>query len=97
MTAHTTLSAVPRRSPAANLPFHVYRSRMGNLPIYSDVRGGGRTKHVTILRKYAGDVEALKAEVEKVCERPAVLFHGRLEVRGNQKEKLWKWLEGLGF
>ena len=52
---------------------------------------------MTILRKYAGDVEALKAEVEKVCEKPAVLFHGRLEVKGDHREKLWNWLSGLGF
>ena len=86
-----------RSATSQKLAFSVFRSRMGNLPIYTDRRGGGRTKHVTILRKYAGDVDALKAEVERVCERPAVLYHGRMEVKGDHKEKLWHWLSGLGF
>lgn len=78
-------------------PFHVFRSRMGNLPIYTDWRGGGRTRMVTILRKYSGDVNALKREVERVCEARADLFHGRMEVKGNHREKLGKWLSNLGF
>ena len=44
-------------------PFQVMRSRMGNFPIYTDVRNGG-SKVVTVLRKYTGDVDALKAELQ---------------------------------
>ncbi|KAL1495965.1 hypothetical protein AB1Y20_014606 [Prymnesium parvum] len=92
--AETAASATARSSPPA---FMVYRSRMGNLPIYTDFRGGGGTKKVTILRKFAGDISALQQEVEQVCGVPTVLFHGRLEVKGNHRVKLGKWLTRLGF
>ena len=72
------------------------RSRLGNLPIYTDIRNG-KTKVVTILRKFSGDVEALRAQVSSVCGRETNLFHGRLEVEGRHKTKLREWLSGLGF
>ena len=53
--------------PGEPLPFRVHRSRMGNLPIYSDTRSGG-SKVVTVLRKYQGDVDALSHAVSRLCE-----------------------------
>ena len=77
------------------LPFRVHRSRMGNLPVYTDYKGGNRK--ITIVRKYAGDAIALGREMERVCESPVTQFHGRLEVKGLHQQKLKAWLESLGF
>ena len=83
--------------PRAERPWRVLRSATGNLPVYTDYRVGG-TKKVTILRKYQGDVEALKAELEQVTGREVVQFHGRLEVKGaDQRSKVVDWLRSLGF
>jgi len=83
---------------AKQFPFTVFRSKMGNLPLYIDYRGGGRTKVVTILRKYSGDAEALKTEVMRVCKTQHVnLWHGRMEVKGKHKQALSEWLQECGF
>jgi hypothetical protein len=37
-----------------SLPFRVLRTKSGRLPIYSDYKNG-RTKKITILRKFSGD------------------------------------------
>ena len=41
------------------LTFHVVRSVTGELPVYSKI-SNGRTRRSTVLRKYTGDVEALR-------------------------------------
>ena len=69
---------------------------MGNLPIYSDFRNG-RTRQVTIVRKFTGDVDALAGELERVCEQPVTRYHGRLEVKGLHVDRLTHWMTGLGF
>lgn len=82
--------------PGAVPAFQVLRSRRGHLPIYTDFRAGGSRK-VTIVRKIAGDVQALGYELERVCESPVTQFHGRLEVKGLHREKVKEWLWSLGF
>ena len=78
------------------LPFRVHRSRMGNLPVYSDTRSGG-SKVVTVLRKYQGDVNALSTSISQLCKSDVQQFHGRIEVKGQHRETLKEWLAGLGF
>ena len=68
---------------------------MGNLPIYTDTRNGNKV--VTILRKYAGDVDALQREMELIVGRQVVRFHGRLEVNGRHGKVMSHWLNRLGF
>ncbi len=41
-----------------NLPFRVIRTKNGSLPVYSDFKNG-RTKRVTILRKFTGDIQVI--------------------------------------
>eukprot|EP00316_Scyphosphaera_apsteinii_P024820 CAMPEP_0119313484 /NCGR_PEP_ID=MMETSP1333-20130426/29254_1 /TAXON_ID=418940 /ORGANISM="Scyphosphaera apsteinii, Strain RCC1455" /LENGTH=145 /DNA_ID=CAMNT_0007318329 /DNA_START=72 /DNA_END=509 /DNA_ORIENTATION=- len=77
-------------------PFHIMRSQMGKLPVYTDIRNG-RSKLVTILRKYSGDIDALKTELESVTGTKAVAYHGRLEVSGRHTKLLNDWLTKLGF
>ena len=73
------------------------RTANGNLPVYTDIRNG-RTKLVTIVRKYRGDVEALADELQTVCGGSKVTpYHGRLEVHGRHTAAITSWLKGLGF
>ena len=69
---------------------------MGNLPVYTDIRTGG-SKRVTIIRKIAGDAIALGQELERLCESPVTMFHGRVEVKGRHQKKVSEWLASLGF
>ena len=68
---------------------------MGNLPVYTDVRNS--TRKVTIIRKYAGDAEALAREAQRVCDQPVLMYHGRIEVKGHHRKTLTDWLLSLGF
>jgi large subunit ribosomal protein L49 len=82
--------------PSGPRPFRVGRSRMGNFPIYTDIRNGG-SKVVTILRRYTGDVLALASELEAVTGKEVTAYHGRLEMRGRHAPVIAEWLGKLGF
>eukprot|EP00967_Tisochrysis_lutea_P068433 scaffold89676_cov44-Tisochrysis_lutea.AAC.1 len=82
--------------PSGPRAFHVDRSRMGNFPIYTDVRNGG-SKVVTILRKFRGDVKALALELQSVTGKEVTAYHGRMEVRGRHAPVIAEWLGKLGF
>lgn len=86
---HPPRSAGPR-------DFRVLRSANGNLPIYTDIRNGG-TRITTVLRKYAGDAEALAEELKSVTGKTVHLYHGRMEVKGRHRLLMTEWLEKLGF
>ncbi len=87
----------PKPVTIPNLPFEVERSYVGDaLPVYTDYVGGG-TKVITILRKVKGDIEILKAEVEKVVGREVEVRPGKLVIVGNYQRRLKVWLTGLGF
>ena len=78
-------------------PFRVHRSRMGNLPVYSDSRASGGNKQVTVLRKYAGDVHVLSKDLTRLCKAEVEQFHGHLEVKGKHNQVIRDWLVKLGF
>ncbi|KAK3741772.1 hypothetical protein QZH41_011388 [Actinostola sp. cb2023] len=46
---------VPPAEKVPDFPFFMKRSKMNNLPVYTDFRGGG-TRHITIIRKIKGDL-----------------------------------------
>ncbi|RLN20288.1 hypothetical protein BBJ28_00025012, partial [Nothophytophthora sp. Chile5] len=55
-------------APLPGLPFHVKRTAVGlQLPVYRDYRNG-RTRVLTILRRFKGDEQELRDEMSKVCE-----------------------------
>lgn len=88
--------AKPPLAPPA-LPFFVERSTVGAaIPVYTEFKGGG-TKVLTILRKIGGDINALKEEMEKVCETEVMVRPGKLVVAGNYSLRMKKWLIGIGF
>ncbi|TMW69467.1 hypothetical protein Poli38472_001623 [Pythium oligandrum] len=84
--------------PLPNLPFFVKRTAVGlQLPVYRDYRNG-RTRVLTILRRFNGDEGELQAEMSKICGgKDVVLRPGRLEVTGDHASEVKKWLVGLGF
>lgn len=89
-------SAEPAPPPAAP-GFRVFRSNYNELPVYHDYRNG-RTRRITLVRKYVGDAEALSRELARVCDQPQVEIRtGRIEIKGLHKEKVVAYLESLGF
>lgn len=85
-------------TPLPGLPFHVKRTAVGlQLPVYRDYRNG-RTRVLTIVRRFKGDEAELQAEMSKVCGgKEVALRPGRLEVQGDHAGDIRKWLIGLGF
>ena len=84
-------------STPAHLPFAVERTETGMaLPVYTDFKGG-RTKVVTIIRKIKGDVNELKAELEKVVCADITVRPGKLIIDGNYHKRVKLYLTALGF
>lgn len=87
----------PAPTVLPSLPFAVDRTDIGqSFPVYTDIKGG-KTKVVTLVRKIRGDVHELKSELEKVTGTTVEIKAGRLEVKGNFRKRIKKWLLGLGF
>ena len=64
---HLTIRFVPIGYIQEELPFSVTRTPVGKqLPVYTDYKNG-RTRVVTLLRKYEGDETVLADEVQRVC------------------------------
>jgi len=57
----------------------------------------GRTQVVTIIRKYEGDIEALRAELIKLTGKPVELRPGQLEIVGHHLAIVRLWLRAVGF
>lgn len=67
------------------------------LPVYTDYRNG-RSRCMTILRRYRGDEALLAEELSRVCDDRAVIVRpGRIEVKGNYRGRVSEWLQRLGF
>jgi large subunit ribosomal protein L49 len=80
------------------LPFAVSRTALGqSLPVYTEYKGG-RTKVVTVVRRIRGDVDALKEELEKVCEGAEIDIRlGKVVITGNYHGRVKMYFSGLGF
>ena len=80
-----------------HLPFQVFRTHLGNLPVYTEFRNN-RSKKVTVLRKVIGDTEELKQELAKVVSNSPISEKvGRLEIKGLHSQVVKLWLRRLGF
>lgn len=89
--------AAPQRSAAETLPFKVFRTNYNELPVYSDYRNG-RTRVLTLVRKYAGDADALAKRLARLCDQPqTVVKTGRIEIKGLHVRKVRAYLQSLGF
>lgn len=81
-----------------SLPFQFTRTPTSQLPVYSDLRNG-RTRRLTVIRRYTGDVNELKDELRRLLgEETRIEQHaGRIEINGHHVLKLKRWLRRLGF
>ncbi|KDO28890.1 hypothetical protein SPRG_05761 [Saprolegnia parasitica CBS 223.65] len=84
--------------PLEGLPFTVKRTSTGlQLPVYRDYRNG-RTRIITIVRRFDGDEAELQQELSTVCDGSPVLSRpGRLEVVGDYSHQIKQYFTGLGF
>jgi len=97
----------------AAYPFQVSRTgnkpngTVGFLPVYSDYRGGGRTKHTTIVRKVRGDIDVFVKEllshlnstegVNLLPQDVRIRAGNVIEIKGTFVHEVRLWLAGLGF
>lgn len=104
--AHAAVTPSGWRPPAASpppLPYMVRRSRMHNVPVYSDLTHGNR--NMTLIRKVEGDIWALERDVKRHLMEATGRDHPTqvnevtmtLKVKGRVHEELKSWLLSRGF
>lgn len=92
----------PAQSPPP-LPYMIRRSRMHNIPVYTDLTHGNRK--TTLVRKVEGDIWALEKDVKQHLkevtgkELPTQVNEVTmtLKVKGHFDKELKDWLTGRGF
>ncbi|XP_014700354.1 large ribosomal subunit protein mL49 [Equus asinus] len=93
----------PPRDPPPSLPYFVRRSRMHNIPVYTDITHGNR--QMTVIRKVEGDIWALQKDVEDFLrpllgKTPVTQVNevtGTLRIKGYFDRQLKAWLLEKGF
>ena len=90
----------PLHTPSTppTVPFLITRTPSRNLPVYLSLRGGG-TLPLTCVRRIEGDMNRFAEEVRRALGPSADVRvrAGRVDVKGNWKAALDKWLTTLGF
>lgn len=92
----------PAASPPA-LPYMIRRSRLHNIPVYSDLTKS--SLKTTLIRKVEGDIWALEKDVKQYLkevtgrELPTQVNEVTmtLKVKGHFDQELKDWLAGKGF
>lgn len=92
----------PADSPPC-LPYMIRRSRMHNIPVYTDLTHGNR--RMTLVRKVEGDIWALEKDVKEYLkeltgkELPTQVNEVTmtLKVKGHFDKELKDWLISKGF
>ena len=81
------------------MPFSISRTPSLQLPVYLSLRGSGSSLPLTIVRRIYGDAGAFARELEIfIGDKAEVrLRPGRVEVKGNYKEAVVRWLANMGF
>ncbi|XP_068197942.1 large ribosomal subunit protein mL49 [Antennarius striatus] len=85
------------------LPYMIRRSRMHNIPVYTDLTHGSR--RMTLIRKVEGDIWALEKDVKEYLkdvtgkELPTQVSEVTmtLKVKGHFETELKEWLTSKGF
>jgi len=82
----------------APLSFHIQRTKNKTFPVYTDFKNGRQIVQ-TILRKYTGNVQDLKMELQYLLGPETKITEkvGRIEIQGKHTIALKKWLEDMGF
>ncbi|RMD42317.1 hypothetical protein DV735_g2818, partial [Chaetothyriales sp. CBS 134920] len=82
-TTTTASSSSPSSASATPLPYFIHRTRSLNIPVYESAKAGG-SKHVTTLRKCAGDLEALRTHILEALK----LEPSFVDPRGQKKQNV---------
>ncbi|XP_038620779.1 39S ribosomal protein L49, mitochondrial [Tachyglossus aculeatus] len=93
----------PPKDPPPNLPYFIRRSRMHNVPVYTDKTHGNR--EMTVIRRVEGDIWALQRDVEEFLsplmgKTPVTQVNemtGTLRIKGFWDQQLKAWLLEKGF
>ncbi|XP_066507214.1 mitochondrial ribosomal protein L49 [Hoplias malabaricus] len=93
----------PPAETQPSLPYMIRRSRMHNIPVYSEIKHGNQKS--TILRKVEGDIWALNTDVreflteltakETVTQVNEVT--ATIRIKGEFHNELRDWLQSRGF
>ncbi|KAJ0036398.1 hypothetical protein NQD34_005075 [Periophthalmus magnuspinnatus] len=102
-TGPTPSGWVPPFPSPPDLPYMIRRSRMHNIPVYTDVTHGNRL--ITIVRKVEGDIWALEKDVKAFLkdvtgkDLPTQVNEVTmtLKVKGHFDRELKEWLLNKGF
>ncbi|KAM4018349.1 LOW QUALITY PROTEIN: large ribosomal subunit protein mL49 [Anomaloglossus baeobatrachus] len=102
-TGVTPSGWIPPKETLPDLPYVVRRSRLHNVPVYTDITHGNR--HMTIIRKIEGDIWALEAEVKEFLtsltgRTPATQvneINHSIRIKGYFDKELQTWLAEKGF
>ncbi|KAG8438000.1 hypothetical protein GDO86_008619 [Hymenochirus boettgeri] len=102
-TAPTQSGWIPPKGPPHHLPYFVRRSRMHNVPVYTDITHGNR--QMTVIRKIEGDIWALETEVrdfltQVIGKTPPTQVNEisrSIRVKGYYDKELKTWLAEKGF
>ncbi|XP_077368077.1 large ribosomal subunit protein mL49 [Festucalex cinctus] len=94
---------VPPAETPPSLPYMIRRSRMHNIPVYTDLTHGNRK--MTLVRKVEGDIWALENDVKRYLkdvtgdELPTQVNEVTmtLKVKGHFEKELKEWLASKGF
>ncbi|XP_072277497.1 large ribosomal subunit protein mL49 [Pyxicephalus adspersus] len=94
---------IPPKHTPSDLPYFVRRSRMHNIPVYTDITHGNR--QMTVIRKIEGDIWALEAEVRDFLTQlkgktPAIQvneINRTIRFKGYFDKELQTWLAEKGF
>uniref|UniRef100_A0A3Q3XHU4 Large ribosomal subunit protein mL49 n=1 Tax=Mola mola TaxID=94237 RepID=A0A3Q3XHU4_MOLML len=102
-TGNTPSGWRPSADSLPLLPYMIRRSRMHNIPVYTDVTHGSRK--TTLIRKVEGDIWALDEDVKKYLKEvtgkqlPTQVNEVTmsLRVKGHFDVELKEWLVNKGF
>ncbi|XP_063001741.1 large ribosomal subunit protein mL49 [Elgaria multicarinata webbii] len=93
----------PPQDPPPDVPYFVRRSRMHNIPVYTDITHGNRK--MTVIRKIEGDIWALETEVKEFLtelsgKTPSTQVNEvacSIRIKGYFDQELKTWLVDKGF
>ena len=95
----------------STLPYFVHRTKTRNFPVYESHKAGG-SKHITTIRKCAGDLDALQQHLTAALNlQPSFVdprgnkkynvvvnrLTNQIVVRGWRSAEIKKWCEVVGF
>ncbi|XP_076875655.1 large ribosomal subunit protein mL49 [Brachyhypopomus gauderio] len=94
---------IPPPETPPSLPYMIRRSRMHNVPVYSDIKHGNQM--ITLLRKVEGDIWALDKDVKEHLQKltgkePPTQVNeitGTIRIKGQFDKELKEWLLKQGF